>query len=170
MARGSSFGGSGGLVVAGEVEGELAEDLAGGGVDDGDVRAAGEDLDGGAGAGAADADVAAAAGGADGDGAVGVDAAGADVVAAGGCGRDGCGFGAGGVGGGGSGPVQGAVRAAGVVMGGEVVEQGLQGGQVAGLGGLGGEPPFEGLPEPLDLALGLGVAGPAVLAGDAQAG
>ena len=40
---------------------------------------------------------------------------------------------------------------------------------VAG-GGSGGEPAFEGLVEAFDFALGLGVAGVAVLLGDAQGG
>jgi hypothetical protein len=34
---GGAFGGAGGLVVAGGIEGELAEQLAGGGVHDADV-------------------------------------------------------------------------------------------------------------------------------------
>ena len=127
----------------------------------------GHDGDGGAGVDPADADVAEAAVGAQGDGAVGLDAAGADGVA-GGC-REGAGdgFGAGGVGGGRGGPVrQGAVRPGGVVEAGELVEEGLQAGQVSGLGGLGAEPFLEGLLEPFDLALGLGVVGLAVLLPD----
>ena len=48
---------SGGLVVACGVEGELAEELAGGGVDDADVQVADEQDDVGSGVGPADADV-----------------------------------------------------------------------------------------------------------------
>ena len=96
-------GGAGGLVVAGGVEGELAEEFAGGGVDDADVEVVDEQDDAGSGVGSSDADVVEAA----------VEAQG-DVA---GCGRrgrggrgSGCrcavaggGFGAGGVGGGGGG-------------------------------------------------------------------
>jgi len=46
------------LVVAVEVDGELAEDLAGGGVDDGDLEVVGQELDVGPGAGSSDTDVA----------------------------------------------------------------------------------------------------------------
>ncbi|HEY1119379.1 MAG TPA: hypothetical protein VGE43_16815, partial [Acidimicrobiales bacterium] len=63
-----------GLVAAGWVEGEVAEELAGGGVDDADVEVVDEDDDGLSGVGAADADVVHLAGSAEGDGAVGVDA------------------------------------------------------------------------------------------------
>jgi hypothetical protein len=52
---------------------------------------------------------------------------------------------------------------------GEGVQQGLQGGEAGGLGMLGGQPVFQGLLEPLRLALGLGVVGAAVLLPDAQA-
>jgi len=45
------------LVVAGGVEGEFAEDFAGGGVDDADVVVVGQEQDGGSGVGLADADV-----------------------------------------------------------------------------------------------------------------
>lgn len=54
---GGSLGGSGGLVVAGGVQDELAEDLAGGGVDDGDVEVLDEESDVGSGVGSSDADV-----------------------------------------------------------------------------------------------------------------
>jgi hypothetical protein len=60
------------------------------------------------------------------------------------------------------------VRPLGVAGGGEGVELGLQFGEGRG-GGLGAEPFLQGLLEPLDFALGLGVAGPAVFLGDAQA-
>jgi hypothetical protein len=48
---------SGGLVVAGEVDGELAEEFAGEGVDDADVEVLGEEQDVGSGVGSADAEV-----------------------------------------------------------------------------------------------------------------
>ena len=46
-----------GLVVAGRVEGELAEEFSGGGVDGADVEVLNEDDDVGSGVGSADADV-----------------------------------------------------------------------------------------------------------------
>jgi hypothetical protein len=64
----------------GRVEGELAEQFAGGGVDDADVQVADEQQDAGSGVGAADADVVELAGVAEADFAVGVDAVGADAV------------------------------------------------------------------------------------------
>jgi hypothetical protein len=63
---------------------------------------------------------------------------------------------------------QGAVRPAGVVVAGELVELGLELGEGAG-GGLGGEPFLQGLLESFDLALGLRVVRPAVLLADAEA-
>jgi hypothetical protein len=54
------------LVVAAWVDGEVAEDLSGGGVDDGDVEVLDEQDDVGSGVGSADADVAEAAGDAEG--------------------------------------------------------------------------------------------------------
>jgi hypothetical protein len=45
------------LVVARGVDGELAQELAGGGVDDADVQVLGEEQDVGSGVGSADADV-----------------------------------------------------------------------------------------------------------------
>jgi hypothetical protein len=60
------------------------------------------------------------------------------------------------------------VRAAGVVEAGELVEEGLEAGQGGGLGWLGAEPFLEGLLEPLDLALGLGVVRLAVLLAGAE--
>lgn len=51
-----------GLVAAGGVEGEVAKQFAGGGVDDADVEVVDEQEDGLAGVGAADADVVHAAG------------------------------------------------------------------------------------------------------------
>jgi hypothetical protein len=50
-----------------------------------------------------------------------------------------------------------------VVIAGELIEQGLELGEAGGLPGLGGQPFLQGLPEPLDLALGLGVVRLAVL-------
>jgi hypothetical protein len=94
---------AGGLVVAVGVESELAEEFAGGGVDDADVRVV-DELQG---AGPADADVVEAAGVAEGEFAVGVDAVGADPAGVAG-GLAGSGFGPGGIGGGGGGPATGA--------------------------------------------------------------
>ena len=123
----------------------------------------------GSGVGPADADVVELAGVSQGDGAGGADDVGADAVVGVGGAVAGGGFGPGGVGGGGGGAVgQGAVRPAGVVVAGELVELGLQFGEGGG-GGLGAEPFLQGLLESLYFALGLGVAGPAVLLGDAQA-
>jgi hypothetical protein len=64
---------AGGLVVAGGVEGEVAEEFAGGGVDDADVEVGDEEGDGGSGVGHADADVVDPAVVAEGDFAGGVD-------------------------------------------------------------------------------------------------
>ena len=73
--RGSGWP-AGGLVVAVGVEGELADEFAGGGVDDADVQVVDEHEDGGPGVGSADADVVQAAVVAEGELAVGVDAVG----------------------------------------------------------------------------------------------
>ena len=70
----------GGLVVAVRVEGELAQELAGGGVDDADVQVLDEEQDVGSGVGPADADVVEPAAVAEGDGAGGADDVGADAV------------------------------------------------------------------------------------------
>ena len=119
-----------GLIVAAGVDGQFAEELSGGGVD--------EHNDVGSGMGSSDADVVEAAGHAQGDHAGGVDAVVADagvgvVVAAGG--REG--FGEGVVGGRRGGAVgQGPVRPLVVVGRGELVEQGLQVGDGGGLVGL----------------------------------
>jgi hypothetical protein len=64
----------GGLVVAVGVEGEFAEELAGGGVDDPDVQVVDEHEDAGSGVGPADADVVKLPVVAEGEFAVGVDA------------------------------------------------------------------------------------------------
>lgn len=69
-----------GLVAACWVEGEVSEELAGGGVDDADVEVVDESDDGLSGVGAADADVVHAAGSAERDGAAVVDAVAADPV------------------------------------------------------------------------------------------
>jgi hypothetical protein len=66
------------LVVAGGVEGELAQEFAGGGVDDADVEVLDEEQDVGSGVGSPDADVVQAAGVAEGDHAGGIDPVAAD--------------------------------------------------------------------------------------------
>ena len=58
----ATFGGAGGLVVAGGAEDQIAEQFAGGGFDDSDVEVVDEDQDAGSGVGSADADVVRAAG------------------------------------------------------------------------------------------------------------
>jgi hypothetical protein len=89
--------------------------------------------------------------------AIGVDPVAAHAVMGVGCPVAGSGFRAGCVGGGGGGAVgQGPVRPLAVVEAGEAVEEGLELGEDGWLGSLGGEPGLEGLPEPFDLALGLG--------------
>lgn len=98
-AVGSAAFRAGGLVGAGGVEGELAEEFAGGGVDDADVEVVDQEDDRGARVGSADADVEQAAVVAEGDFAGVVDAVVADPVVAG-RGGVGSGFGACGVGGG----------------------------------------------------------------------
>ena len=70
----------GGLVVAVGVEGQLAQEFAGAGVDDADVQVLDEEQDAGSGVGAADADVVEPAVVAEGDESGGVDAIGADAV------------------------------------------------------------------------------------------
>jgi hypothetical protein len=136
---------AGGLVVAAGVDGQVAEQFAGGGVDDADVEVVDEHEHLGSGVGWSDAEVVEAAGHTQGDHAAVVDAVVADaavgvVVAAGG--REGLGEGVVGGGGGGAGG-QGPVRPLVVVDGGELVEQGLQLGEGGGLDGLGGEPLLE---------------------------
>ena len=71
---------SGGLVVAVGVEGELAQELAGGGVDDPDVQVLDQEQDVGSGVGSADADVVEPSGVSEGDGAGGADDVGADAA------------------------------------------------------------------------------------------
>ena len=92
---------AGGLVVAVGVEGEFADQFAGGGVDDADVQVLDEEQDAGSGVGPAGADVVELSVVAQGDQAGGVDAVGADAVVGVGGAVAGAGFGAGGVGGGG---------------------------------------------------------------------
>jgi hypothetical protein len=70
----------GGLVVPGRVEGELAEELAGGGVDDSELKVLDDQQDAGPGVGWPDADVVQAAAGAQRDGARGVDAIGPEAI------------------------------------------------------------------------------------------
>ena len=82
-----------GLVVAGGVEGEVAEHFAGGGVDDADVEVVDEGEDGLGGVGAADADVVHAPGSAEGDDAGLVHAVAPDAVVDAGAGAAGCGLG-----------------------------------------------------------------------------
>ena len=71
---------SGELVVAAGVEGELAQELAGGRADDADVQVPGENQDLGPGVSTADADVVEVAGVAQGDGADGPDLVGQETV------------------------------------------------------------------------------------------
>lgn len=68
------------MVVAGGVEFELAQEFAGGGVDDADAEVLDQDDDVGSGVGSADADVVELAGVSQGDDAGGVDAVVADPV------------------------------------------------------------------------------------------
>jgi hypothetical protein len=147
-AGGSGLGvrwAAGGLVVAGRVDGELAEEFAGGGVDDADVQVLDEQQDAGSGVGPADADVVQTAVDAQGDASAGVEPVGADAVVGVGGPVAWGGFGPGGVGGGRGGAVgQGAVRPLVVIDGGEGVQEGLQLGEVSGPGGLGGQPVLEG--------------------------
>jgi len=74
-----SLGCPGGLVVPGRVEGELPEELAGGGVDDPDLKVPGDQQDARPGVGSPGADVVQAAAGAQRDGPRGVDAIGPDA-------------------------------------------------------------------------------------------
>ena len=74
------LGASGGLVVAAGVEDQVAEELAGGGVDDPDLEVLDEQDDAGSGVGSADADVVQSAAVAQGDRAGFVDAVVADPV------------------------------------------------------------------------------------------
>ena len=68
------------MIVPGGVDGEVADELTGGGIDDSDVEVVDEHENAGSGVGAADADVVQAAVDAQGEGAVGVDAVGAHAL------------------------------------------------------------------------------------------
>jgi hypothetical protein len=131
-------GSAGAVVAAGGVEGEVAEEFAGGGVDDADVDVGDEQDDAGSGVGAANTDVVQVAVVAQGDRAAVGDTVVADtevgvVVAV-----AGAGFGSGGVGDGGGGPLrERSVRSAGVVDLDEVVEECLEFADGGGLGGVG---------------------------------
>jgi hypothetical protein len=123
-AAGAADGCSGAVVAAGGVEGEVAEEFAGGGVDDAHVEVVDDHDDGGSVKVAADADVVQDAADAQGDVAV-ADAvtsdAGVGLVAGGGGG-----FGSGVVGGGGGAVAQGAVWSLLVVLVDELVEPGVE--------------------------------------------
>jgi hypothetical protein len=156
LFRGWTRWSAGGLVVTAWVDGELAQQFAGGGVDDANVEVLDEEQDVGSGVGSADAEVVQPAGQAQGDAAGFVDLVGADpVVGVGAAVGAGGGFGAGGVGGGRGGPLrQRAVRAVLVVGGDEEVDEGLQVGDRGRLEWLGGQPLLQGLLEAFDLAAG----------------
>jgi hypothetical protein len=77
---GGALGCSGGLVVLGGVDDQLAEELPGGGVDHADAEVVDEQDDVGSGVGSADAEVVQPAGHAQGDAAAVVDAVVADPV------------------------------------------------------------------------------------------
>ncbi len=125
-------------VVAGGVGDEVAQEFAGGGLDDADVEVVDQQQDGGSGVGPADADVMQAAADAEGDGSGVVDAVAADPVVGVAAAVAESGFGSGGVGGGRCRSVrQGSVWPVVVVGVHERVEQGLQlgdGGRLVGLG------------------------------------
>ncbi len=148
-----------GLVVAGGVEGELAELFAGVAVDDADVEVGDEDDDGGSGVASADADVVEAAVVSEGHDSCGVDGVAADSVDGVGVAVGGPGFDAGGVGVGGGAAADRAVGAVVVVEIDEGVDLGLEPGDRGGWG-LFGQVALFGLVESFDLAAGLGVVGP----------
>src|SRR5262245_13990369 len=155
------------LVIAGWVQGELAQQRPAGG-EDADVEVGDQDDDLGSSVPSPDADVVELAAVAQGDGAAAVDGVLADP-AVGGNGDlrpGGESFDPGGVGGGWCLAADGPVGPAGVVVGGEAVELGLQGVD-GGYRPLAGEPFLQGLVEAFDLAAGLGVVGPGVAVGDA---
>ena len=156
------------MVVAAGIDDQVAEDLAGGGVHDGDVEVLDEQDDVGSGVGSTDADMPELAGDAKGNAAGFVDLVVADAVV-GVCAAVGArgGLGERCVDGGGRRVVrQGPVRPAGVVDLDELIGQGLQLGEGGGLSGLGAESFLEGLLESFDLALGLRVVRLAVLLRD----
>ncbi len=127
-----------GLVVAGGVDGEFSQDLAGCGVDDLDVEVVDQDQDAGSGMGSADADVVQAAVDAEGDFPAGVDDVGTyPVVRIRGVFAGRGGFGSAGVDRGGNGLVgQGAVGAFVVVTVAERIQEGLELGDAGRLGRL----------------------------------
>jgi len=139
--------------------------------DDPDVQITGQDQNFGAGPAAADADVVEPAVVAQGEFAVGVDAVAADpeVFADADALPGGHGAGPGVPGGCWGAAADGPVRAAGVVVGGEGIQLGLQPGGGGG-GVLAGEPVLEGLVQAFDLPAGLRVVGAAVAEGDPQRG
>lgn len=157
------------LIVAAGVDGELAQQLPGRGVDHGDVKVVDQHERVGSGVGSSDADVVQSAGDAQGDAAGLVDAVVPDprvtVCVSSTSGRGGfrqrqvagCG---------GCVVRQGAVRAAVVVFLDELIQQRLQVLDGGWLMLLGLEPVLHRLLEPFDLALGLGVRGGAVLLHD----
>ena len=138
-------------------------------MDDGDGVVVGDGQDAFAGVGGADAEVVHASGAAEAHFSEWVEVVVAEpvVLRAAVSGR-GC-FGERGVGGGWGAPIEFSVRPSLVVELAEAVELGLQLASRRG-GWLPGEPAFEGLVPALDLALGLRVAGVAVLLGDAEDG
>ena len=144
----------------------MAEEFAGGGVDDADVEVVDEHEHGCAGVGAADADVVHAAGAAEGDGAGLVDAVVADAVVGAGAGAVGAGLGEEVVDDGG-GPVEGAVWPVVVVDLDEVVEEGLESARCGGR--LGGEPRLR-VCWNVRFPAGGRVVGSGVLLGDAEGG
>jgi hypothetical protein len=118
---------AGGLVVLVRVEGEFAEELAGGGTDDADVQVLDQEQDAGSGVSPAGADVVQPAVVAEGDDPGPVDAVGADPVVGVGSAVAGAGFGPGGAGGGGGRAAgERSVRALGVVDAGEGVDERLR--------------------------------------------
>lgn len=145
----------------------MAEELAGGGVDDADVEVGDEQEDVGSGVGPADADVVETAVVAERDRAGLVDAVATDAQISVGARFAGGGFGAALVGGGGGGAtgVSG-VGAVVVVAVAERAKLALELGEVGG-GGLVGEPLLHGGVEPLDFAAGGRVVGSRVLLDDA---
>ena len=154
-----------GLVVAGGVEGQFAEQLACRGVDYSDLVVVDQDANSFVFVGAADSDVVHSGVESEGDGSGVVDAVFSDSpVPVGSC--WGC-FRAGGVGLCRCSPVEGSVRADGVVVVPERVELGLK--VLDRLGrGLGSEPFLQGLLESFDFPLGLWVVRSAVLLIDAE--
>lgn len=137
------------MVVVVGVEGEVAEEFAGGGCDDADLEVVDEEGDGCSGVGLADSDVVELAGVSEGDGAGGVDFVVADPVVGSGGGSFWSGFGESGVGNGGGDASQAAVGAVVVVDVDETVELVLEIGEGFSWW-VGVEELFEGLLESFD--------------------